>query len=220
MTLYYTLVFLILIFEMLFFLILVTPLPYRIRRNLMLCLSQINQFDKLILGLKFTFVFILILFIDSVNRVYSVQQDFYTAGEAGGAVGVGNAATAGAGFINADRSEIQARKFYAQRNMYLCGFTLFLTLILNRTYVMVFELLELKEQHKALKDGSNQAVGDDTIAKANEEKLEKLTQDRIKKDKELSALKSQSESLGKEYERVSDELNSKQGVTLGDKKKD
>jgi hypothetical protein len=33
--------------------------------------------------------------------------------------------------------EVQARKFYSQRNMYLCGFTLFLSLILNRTYMMV-----------------------------------------------------------------------------------
>ena len=36
-----------------------------------------------------------------------------------------------------ERMEVQARKFYSQRNMYLCGFTLFLSLILNRTYMMV-----------------------------------------------------------------------------------
>ena len=36
-----------------------------------------------------------------------------------------------------ERMEVQARKFYSQRNMYLCGFTLFLSLILNRTYLMV-----------------------------------------------------------------------------------
>ena len=39
--------------------------------------------------------------------------------------------------VGSERMEVQARKFYSQRNMYLCGFTLFLSLILNRTYMMV-----------------------------------------------------------------------------------
>ena len=40
-----------------------------------------------------------------------------------------------------ERMEVQARKFYSQRNMYLCGFTLFLSLILNRTYIMILDVL-------------------------------------------------------------------------------
>jgi hypothetical protein len=47
-----------------------------------------------------------------------------------------------------ERMEVQARKFYSQRNMYLCGFTLFLSLILNRTYVMILDVLRLEEEVK------------------------------------------------------------------------
>ena len=44
--------------------------------------------------------------------------------------------------------EVQARKFYSQRNMYLTGFTLFLSLILNRTYMMILDVLRLEEKVK------------------------------------------------------------------------
>lgn len=48
-----------------------------------------------------------------------------------------------------ERLEVQARKFYSQRNMYLCGFTLFLSLILNRTYVMIIEVMRLEDRVRA-----------------------------------------------------------------------
>src|SRR5271163_1121414 len=53
--------------------------------------------------------------------------------------------------LGSERMEVQARKFYSQRNMYLCGFTLFLSLILNRTYVMILETLRLEEELKRMK---------------------------------------------------------------------
>ena len=54
--------------------------------------------------------------------------------------------------------EVQARKFYSERNMYLCGFTLFLSLILNRTYVMILDVLRLEEEVKTLR-GDKSAKG-------------------------------------------------------------
>ena len=45
--------------------------------------------------------------------------------------------------------EVQARKFYSQRNMYLCGFTLFLSLILNRTYTMILDVLRSRRRSSA-----------------------------------------------------------------------
>jgi hypothetical protein len=42
---------------------------------------------KLQYGLKITFIFILILFIDSVNRVYRVQVELSLASERNGANG-------------------------------------------------------------------------------------------------------------------------------------
>jgi len=47
--------------------------------------------------------------------------------------------------------------------MYLCGFTLFLSLILNRTYVMILETLRLEEELKRItgdpKAGNNAGKG-------------------------------------------------------------
>jgi B-cell receptor-associated protein 31 len=60
------------------------------------------------------FGFVLLLFVDSCNRVWRVTED--------------SSAGPDTSVREAYRSDVQARKFYAQRNMYLCGFTLFLSL--------------------------------------------------------------------------------------------
>ncbi len=55
---------------------------------------------------------------------------------------------------------MQARKFYSQRNMYLCGFTLFLSLILNRTYTMILEVLRLEEKLKQFRGHGQEDQGE------------------------------------------------------------
>ncbi len=92
--------FLLLVAEMALFMLLVTPLPFTVRRKMftyealpfpscgsLLVLAKVLIFllrsfisenplvAKLQYGLKITFIFILILFIDSVNRVYRVQTE-------------------------------------------------------------------------------------------------------------------------------------------------
>jgi len=57
---------------------------------------------------KITFIFILILFVDSVNRVYRVQRELSEHANAGPY-----------GQAGGDRMEVQARKFYSQRNMFV-----------------------------------------------------------------------------------------------------
>merc|ERR1712036_68551 len=99
----------------------------------------------------------LILFIDSCNRVYRVQLESSAASaKAGSAEALGGTA----------RMEVQARKFYSQRNMYLCGFTLFLSLILNRTYVMILDVLRLEEKVKKY-EGDPKASGKESDKLAN-----------------------------------------------------
>jgi hypothetical protein len=44
-----------------------------------------------------------------------------------------------------------ARKFYAQRNTYLTGFTLFLSLVLTRTFYIVLDLIHAQEEYAKLK---------------------------------------------------------------------
>ncbi len=77
---------------MVIFALLIVPLPYSMKRKLFTFISENPLIAKLQYGMKvalpldpsplqvltrqqITFIFILILFIDSVNRVYSVQVE-------------------------------------------------------------------------------------------------------------------------------------------------
>jgi len=197
MTLYYSLVFVLLMLEMALFVLLIVPLPFVAKRKIFTFVSESPVVAKVQYWMKITFVFILILFIDSVNRVYRVQIELMAASDQakGGAAAV----------MGHERLEVQARKFYSQRNMYLCGFTLFLSLILNRTYVMILEVMRLEDKvrsYEGTKKGTKETeklavAGKPGEIAALKEKLEKKEQD-------LKTLKKQSEQLHKSYDELSD----------------
>jgi B-cell receptor-associated protein 31 len=110
--------------------------------------------------------------------------------------------------------EVQARKFYSQRNMYLCGFTLFLSLILNRTYTMILDVLRLEELVKKY-EGDSKATGkqSDKLANAgNAGEIGRLRKELAAKERDIETLKKQSEGLSREYGDLSD----KYGATQAD----
>jgi len=210
MTLYYSLVFALLVFEMAVFMSLIIPMPFNFKRKLFTFISESPLVAKLQYGMKITFIFILILFIDSVNRVYRVQVELAAAKNQGGAAG----AVAGS-----DRMEVQARKFYSQRNMYLCGFTLFLSLILNRTYVMILDVLRLEEEVKRMK---GEGTGSDkTQAKLGQAgdigEVGRLREELKKRDRDIEVLKKQSNGLSDEYKRLGDQFHVSDGTPKKDK---
>ncbi|RMZ76224.1 hypothetical protein DV738_g5057, partial [Chaetothyriales sp. CBS 135597] len=213
MTLYFSMVFGLLVTEMVIFGALIVPLPFTFRRKVFNFISESEIIAKLQYGLRITFIFILILFIDSVNRVYRVQVELSALYK--DTTGAGRAAALGS-----DRAEIQARKFYSQRNMYLTGFTLFLSLILNRTYVLTLENLRLQEKIR-LHEGDPTAGGKEGLKLSGEyrgETIGQLKNDLVKKDKELAALKKQSEGLRREYNELSDKYVQLNPGSAGDKK--
>jgi B-cell receptor-associated protein 31 len=108
--------------------------------------------------------------------------------------------------VGSERMEVQARKFYSQRNMYLCGFTLFLSLILNRTYIMILDVLRLEEKVK-MYEGDKKARGEKLNEMGNANEIGQLKRDLGKKDKELQAMKKQAEGLQKEYDQLSVKYN-------------
>lgn len=194
------------------FFLLVAPLPTKLRRKALTFFSTSPVLAQVFLGLKFTFFFILILFLDSVNRVYRVQQEMSLAHDANGGAGGGM----GRGVMASDRSETQVRRFYSQRNMYLCGFTLFLSHILSRTYSLVLELTEVKETLQEQKKLAATAGADSKLVENAE--LAKLKEVIRQQDLDIEHLKKQSDGLSKEYYKISDELNEKMGVPVGNKK--
>ncbi|KAL9584609.1 MAG: hypothetical protein Q9212_002014 [Teloschistes hypoglaucus] len=203
-------VFVLLVMEMSIFMLLIVPLPYTMKRKLFTFISENPLVAKLQYGMKITFIFILILFIDSVNRVYRVQVELSMSKNQGGAA----AAVAGS-----ERMEVQARKFYSQRNMYLCGFTLFLSLILNRTYSLILDTLRLEEKVKRY-EGDPKAQGKDSkrleqAGGAGE--IGSLKNQLAQKDRELEAMKKQSEGLSREYHNLGDQMTQQDGTPKKDR---
>lgn len=116
--------------------------------------------------------------------------------------------------IGNERMEVQARKFYSQRNMYLCGFTIFLSLILNRTYTMILDTLRLEEKVKRYE-------GDPSTKSKESAKLEnaggageisKLKNQLAQKDRDIETLKKQTEGLQREYNNMGDRVSGSDGT--------
>lgn len=106
-----------------------------------------------------------------------------------------------------ERLEVQARKFYSQRNMYLCGFTLFLSLILNRTYIMILEVLRLEERLKQYEGTDKNAKQAAKLAQAGEPaEIARLRKEIARKDQDIETLKKQASGLHKEYNDLSDKV--------------
>ncbi|KAF4339094.1 endoplasmic reticulum transmembrane [Fusarium beomiforme] len=202
MTLYYTLVFLLLVFEMALFMLLIVPMPFNVKRKIFTFISENPVVAKIQYWMKITFIFILILFIDSVNRVYRVQLELAAASEQSKQ---GGAFDCSAAVMGHERLEVQARKFYSQRNMYLCGFTLFLSLILNRTYVMILEVMRLEDKIRSYEGTKSDTKEAEKLAVAGKPgEVARLRKELEQKDQDLKTLKKQSEQLHKSYDELSD----------------
>lgn len=184
MALYYNLVFGLLVIEMSFFTVLSLPYPRKVRKSVLSTVSAPFRNEQFQVAIKCILGFVLVLFIDSVNKVWTVTAELHS-------IAPGTHTGSMTGVIN-DRSDVQARRFYAQRNMYLCGFTLFLTLILTRTYSLVTELIDTKDKL----DGAN-------VESTTTPEVAKLKKELSQKDEDLEILKDQAASLSKEYDSVS-----------------
>ncbi|ETS60889.1 endoplasmic reticulum protein [Moesziomyces aphidis] len=180
MTLYYSIVFALLCFEMSMFMVLIVPLPFTWRRKLFHFLATNPVVAKIQYGLKITFIFVAILFVDAVQRMVKVMSEGETARDNRGVQDVRT------------ETNYAARKFYSQRNMYLTGFTLFLSLILSRTYSLILDLINTQEELVALKKGSKTTGTGADIEK--------------KYLQEIDTLKKQTKQQQQEYNRLSDEL--------------
>ncbi len=113
-----------------------------------------------------------------------------------------------------ERMEVQARKFYSQRNMYLCGFTLFLSLILNRTYMMILDVLRLEEKVKRY-EGDPKAQGKDADRLANAGsagEIGKLKNQLAEKERDIETLKKQSEGMSREFGETVDRYAGREGM--------
>lgn len=180
--------FLLLCLEMTMFMVLILPLPFAARRKLFHFLATNHFVGQIQYGIKITFIFVAVLFVDAVQRMIKVMNEAQLAKQNKGAQDVRT------------ETNLAAKRFYTQRNMYLTGFTLFLSLILSRTHSLVVDLIKTQEENVTLKKSAGGKAG---AAVTSGEKQQYESQ--------IATLKKQAQSQHDEYLRLSDELNTLKG---------
>ncbi|KAI8074283.1 B-cell receptor-associated protein 31-like-domain-containing protein [Gilbertella persicaria] len=198
MTIYYTATFFILVVEMVAFCLLVIPLPSRWRRAILKFASTSPVVARAISTLKIVFGFIFVLFIDAVNRLQRIDQD--------------QPEESHQYHDYSYETSLKARKFYAQRNLYLTGFTLFLSLILERTSTLLIQMLkhdealeDAKKEHLSSQEDQKRLL---EMEKSYETKIESLKKEVFElkqEERDFENLKKQVEQQTAEYHRLADE---------------
>ena len=98
--------------------------------------------------------------------------------------------------------------------MYLCGFTLFLSLILNRTYILILDTLRLEQEVKDMK--GEKPANDKSGSKLGEAgglgEISRLKKQLAEKDRDIETLKKQSKGLSDEYNRLGDQMTQADGT--------
>lgn len=127
------------------------------------------------------------------------------------------------------------RLFRAQRNFYISGFAIFLSLVIRRLIILISQQANLIAQSEASMKQAQSATAaarnllDEKKPEAGGEKndgekaklrerVKELEAELRKEQKDKEALKSQAESLNREYDRLTDEFSKLQNkAASGDK---
>ncbi|KAJ7791570.1 B-cell receptor-associated protein 31-like-domain-containing protein [Mycena olivaceomarginata] len=205
MTIYYSLTFMLLAAEMVTFCVLVFPLPHNVRKKIFGFLSESPIIAKIAYGLKISFIFVAILFADALQRMFRVTAEAELAKQNG---------TTHTGGAQAENS-FAARKFYSQRNTYLTGFTLFLSLVLTRTFSLILDLIHTQEEYAKLKGtspgGSKGSKPSDDSSKEVAELKAKVAE-LSKKERDFETLKKQAAQQAAEFDRLATKYNEATGA--------
>ncbi|KAF9481606.1 B-cell receptor-associated 31-like protein [Pholiota conissans] len=211
MTIYYSLTFMLLAAEMVTFCLLVAPLPYAIKKRLFTFLTESKVVAKVAYGLKISFIFVAILFADALQRMFRVTAE-------------SDLAKSNKGMVTDLRTDtsIAARKFYAQRNVYLTGFCLFLSLVLTRTFYIILDLIHTQEEYAKLKKAGTSGAGGAKSEDQTKEiaSLKKQIAELKQQERDFDILKKQAAQNSAEYDRLATELNTLTGSNKSNKRVD
>ncbi|GAA5839100.1 hypothetical protein JCM9279_002596 [Rhodotorula babjevae] len=138
MAFYNLISFAILTLELVTFLVVIFPLPFAWRRAMFKAIAESHIIARLQYGLKITFIFIAVLFADAVNQMLKIHRERE-------ALATSPAGVAATPDMRA-QADYRSRKFLSERNFYLHGSCLVLSLILSRTYSLVLDLIRAQEE--------------------------------------------------------------------------
>ncbi|KAJ2451449.1 Endoplasmic reticulum transmembrane protein 3 [Coemansia sp. RSA 2336] len=208
-TLQYTGVFALLVAEIVVFVMLILPMPTRWKRAMITWSSRSAVAQRVLYGVRIAFGFVFLLFADAIMRLRKVQQakdstrlvDEHTL------------------------CQHKVQQFYAQRNTYLTGITMFLGLILISTHSLIAQLVENPNASAAPRlvssgPGSTKAQVEKLKGELSEARKE--VEELKRKDRDMETLKKQAESSHREYMRLADECDKlqKQLDSTSESKKD
>ncbi|RSH87969.1 uncharacterized protein EHS24_000492 [Apiotrichum porosum] len=196
MTLYYTMCFGLLMSEIGLFGAIIAPMPFAMRKRMMHFLSENPIVAKIQYALKITFIFVAVLFIDALQRMVRIAQE-----------GAAAKAKVEMADVRAETT-YAARRFYAQRNLYLTGATLFLSLILSRVFYILLDFINVQEEYNTLQaktaKGSG-VVGENEELRKRVKELEGQVKTYQAADRDFETLKKQADQQASEYNRLADE---------------
>ncbi|KAL1920561.1 uncharacterized protein VTP21DRAFT_938 [Calcarisporiella thermophila] len=158
MTFHYTICFVLLMAEIAFFCVLISPMPVQLRKRLLRTMHESSIAAKTWYWLKVAHVFTFILFIDAVSKWWMLTENAEAPHEIHGLPSA------------KDITTIITLKFYAERNIYLTGIALLLSLILNKTYELLSEVVRSEDELLKLKglDSGARANASDPVPEKEE----------------------------------------------------
>ncbi|KAF7726133.1 hypothetical protein EC973_009025 [Apophysomyces ossiformis] len=119
-------------------------------------------------------------------------------------------------------TSLKVKKFYAQRNLYLTGFTLFLSLILERTSTLIIQVLKHEEALEHVKKENTSAAKDqqrlaemESSYKKEIDELTKAVNELKRQERDYEVLKKQAAQQQVEYNRLADERNALERLANG-----
>ncbi|KAJ2508877.1 Endoplasmic reticulum transmembrane protein 3 [Coemansia sp. RSA 2052] len=194
-TLQYTGVFALLLAEIFVFVLLILPMPTRWKRAMITWSSRSVVAQRVFYSVRIAFGFILLLFCDAVMRLRKVDQEKHKTR-----------------LVDEHAlCQMKVQQFYAQRNTYLTGITMFLGLILISTHSLIAQLVASEGNASAANTPRLTTSGPGS-SKAENERLKGQLADAHKeldelkrKDRDVETLKKQADSSHKEYMRLADE---------------
>ncbi|KAI8058289.1 B-cell receptor-associated protein 31-like-domain-containing protein [Syncephalis plumigaleata] len=199
MTLYYTIIFGLLVGEMATLLLYIAPLPLGFRKRMFTILSRSDVVARLEYSLKIIFIFVFVLFLDALNRMWRTQADLEKRDS------LPDART---------DTNLHLKMFYNQRNMYLTGFTLFLSLVVARLHTIMVKMTEREEEFDRIKRSTAvQSTDQLKLQEVNEHQAREITelQDKLKETerraRDADTLKKQADQQHQEYMRLTDRYN-------------
>jgi len=194
-------VFVLLLFQMALCILLVLPLPFRVRSAILSAIAKAWNNPTFNIVIKTICGLLLVLFFDSLRNINNISTSIEEKRDVAHVHGKPNC-------------EHYLRLFREQRNSYVVGFSLFLFLMLYRFKEMLLEqqVIErkssavIKQAENAQKEYSRLSTesgeGKKSLDKANE-----TIADLKKQLLSLEAIKKQAENTSKEYLRLLEENN-------------